>query len=238
MMIYLVFRHRIFFRKSSKLLIIPELHSLNNLWKRGKIMKIQSGISSRGIIGMVVITFYIIFTILAYTHYPLSYSPMYNWLSDLGNPDINQFGAAFYNIGIILTALSLFIFYSTFLRIRIKGKTVQNVMTYLTVTLGWIGSLALIMSAIYPINNPSKHSFFCMVLFFCLGSAFAFAVAALRYHPQTPRWLLGSGIIVVMVNMIVQIFFNDVPISEWINVPFLLVYCVVMGFSAHRALSS
>jgi hypothetical membrane protein len=200
-------------------------------------MKINRNISARVIPSIIVLSCYAVFTILAYVHYPLSYTPRNNWLSDLGNPDLSPGGAIFYNTGIILTAILLVVFYSGMLNLRIKINKVQNTMTYLAVGFGWFGSLAMIMSAVYPINRASMHSFFCMLLFFSLGTAFAFLVAALRYHPEYPKWLLGFGVIAVLVNMIVQIFFNDVPISEWINVPLLLTYCVLVGFSTQRALS-
>jgi hypothetical membrane protein len=203
---------------------------------KGK-MKTDRNISTRAIPSIIVAGCYLVFTIIAYLRFPLPYAPKYNWLSDLGNPDLSPAGAIFYNTGILLTAASLLVFYSVLFSIRIKNNKVQNAMTYLAVGFGWIGSLAMGMSAVYPINQPSTHSFFCMLFFFSLGTAYAFLIAALRYHSKYPRWLFGFGIIVVLVNMTVQIFFNDVPISEWINVPLLLVYCVLIGFSTQRALS-
>src|SRR5512143_4301395 len=49
---------------------------------------------------------YLTVTLLAYNRYPLAFSPMQNWLSDLGNQIENPIGAAFYNVGVILTALA------------------------------------------------------------------------------------------------------------------------------------
>jgi hypothetical protein len=68
-----------------------------------------------------------------------------------------------------------------------------------------------------------------MILYIALGTAFAFSVAALRYHAQYPRWLLAFGALVAVVDMIAQIFFTDICISEWIVVSFLLSYCFLLG---------
>jgi hypothetical membrane protein len=58
---------------------------------------------------------YLVFALLAFLKYPDSYGPFTNWLSDLGNPLVNQSGAFFYNLGCILTALVLIAFYTCFI---------------------------------------------------------------------------------------------------------------------------
>lgn len=177
---------------------------------------------------------YVTFAILAFTRFQAPYSPTANWLSDLGNPDASPNGAVFYNTGIIISSLLLLAFFVSLARIRQKNNRVQNFMTVLTMGFGAAGSLGMLMSALYPINQPAQHSFWCMVMFFSIGTAFAFSIAALRYQLGFPRWLLVFGIIVVLLNLVTQVFFNDVQITEWFNVAFLLGYCLLLGIATRR----
>jgi hypothetical membrane protein len=186
------------------------------------------------IASILVVLGYGTFTTIAFAHFPLAFSPRYNWLSDLGNPDLNPTGAAFYNVGVALAAVALLAFFLGLFRLRQKDSRVQTTMTALTVGFGSVGSLAMLMSAVYPINHPAQHSFWCLILFFSIGTGFAFSVAATRHHARVPGWLLGLGAVVVLVNLTVQIFFHDVCLSEWINVPLLLGYCLLLGIATLR----
>ena len=181
------------------------------------------------ILGASVVILYVTFAGASFSRFPSSYSPFDNWLSDLGNPDLNITGAIFYNTGIILAGISLLFFFLYLTKLRLANNRLQRIMTVLTVGFGSIGSLAMIMTAVYPIDQPAQHSFWSMILYFSLGTAFAFSVAALRYHTTFPRWLLLFGGIAAFINMVAQIFFTDICISEWIVVPLLLSYCLFLG---------
>jgi len=180
------------------------------------------------------VIFYATFTVIAFTRFPLPYSPVNNWLSDLGNPAVNLAGSGFYNTGIVLTGFVLTLFFLRLAKLRMADNRLQRIMTTLTMGFGCVGSLAMIMTAVYPINQPAQHSFWSMILYISLGTAFAFSVAALRYYTRYPRWLLAFGIIVTGVNMVAQIFFTDIHISEWIVVPLLLGYCLFLGIGIER----
>jgi hypothetical membrane protein len=61
--------------------------------------------------GMFAVVCYLAFALLAFSRYPLPYSPLSNWLSDLGNANLNPSGAPFYNIGIVATGGLLLLFF-------------------------------------------------------------------------------------------------------------------------------
>lgn len=181
-----------------------------------------------------VIVCYVIFAVIAFARFPLPYSPTQNWLSDLGNPQSNPDGAGFYNIGVALTSLALLVFFLDLFRFRLNNNKTQTLMVVLTVLFGSIGALGMLMTAVYPIHRPDAHSFWCMVLYISIGTAFAFSIAAFRYHSWYPRWLLGFGAIVVLINLSTQIVFHDVCVLEWINVPLLLSYCLLLGIQTNQ----
>ena len=186
------------------------------------------------VFGLFIVICYVTCAILAFTRFPLPYSPFNNWLSDLGNPDVNPTGAGFYNTGIVLAGLALMLFFLRLTKWRMAENRLQRIMILLTTGFGLIGSLSMIMTAIHPINEPSQHSFWSMILYISFGTAFAFSAAAMRYYKRYSRWLLLFGVIVAAVDMVSQTFFTNVPISEWIVVPFLLVYCLLLGIGTER----
>ena len=96
---------------------------------------------------MFAIVCYLAFALLAFSLYPLPYSPMSNWLSDLGNANLNPSGALFYNIGIVATGVVLLPFFLGLSQWKMGNDRIQNLMLFLTQGLGILGALAMIMSA-------------------------------------------------------------------------------------------
>src|SRR5437763_1678291 len=75
---------------------------------------------------------YLAFALLAFARYPLPYSPTRNWLSDLGNVDLNPEGALFYNIGIVATGVLLLAFFLGLSRWKTGNNPRQNLMLLIT----------------------------------------------------------------------------------------------------------
>jgi hypothetical membrane protein len=185
------------------------------------------------IAGILAVLCYLAFTVLAFIRYPLPYSPIRNWLSDLGNANLNPHGAILYNIGIISTALLLVLFFLGLSRWKIGNKRVQIIMVLLTQAFGLIGSFCMIMSAIFPISLLEVHSFWSASLYIMLSTAFAFSVAALRYHQKVPRWLLILGLSTTLM-VILTSFLTTVYVLEWITVPLFLIYVSLVGIETKQ----
>ena len=180
------------------------------------------------IAGLLVTLFYLSFALLAFWHFPGIYSPLSNWLSDLGSPKLNPQGAIFYNLGIIATGLLLLPFFLGLYRWRMEGSRIQNAMLVLTCALGLLGGLAMILSAVFPIDHIEQHRFWSISLYILLGTAFVFSATALRYDRRFPRWALGLGIVTGLVDILSGIF-HEVYLLEWITVAMLLVYVLILG---------
>jgi hypothetical membrane protein len=186
------------------------------------------------IASVLLVACYLIFTALAMLNYPLPYSPANNWLSDLGNTKSSPFGAQFYNLGIVVTALLVLVFFLTIFGWRLRNNKVQNIMVLLTQFFGVIASFAMILTALNPINMPAAHSFWSAVLRISFGTSFGFSVAALRYRQEVPRRLLALGVLTTLVDLAVSMFFNGVHILEWIVIPLFLVYVLALGLVCKR----
>lgn len=177
---------------------------------------------------------YALLALLAFFQYPTAFSPLSNWLSDLGDPNANPQGAIFYNIGIISTGVLLVPFFWGLSRWKMPPLKIQRAMLITTQTFGFLGCLALIMSAVYPINHPEQHEFWSISLYILLGTAFAFSVSALRYHPRCPRWVLLVGALTALVDIVSGIWGN-VYVLEWITVALFLGYALILGSKTRGA---
>jgi len=185
------------------------------------------------IAGNLAVLCYLAFTGLAYSRYLLPYSPTSNWLSDLGNPNNNPQGAIFYNIGMISTALLLIVFFLGLSVWKIEDNRVQIIMLRLTQVFGILGAFCMIMSAIFPINIFTIHSFWSSSLYIMLSTAFIFSVAMLRYHQRVLRWLLILGVSTAMM-VILTSFFPNVYMLEWITLFLFLSYVGLLGIETKR----
>jgi len=171
---------------------------------------------------------YVIPAMLAYFQYHQSFNPSSNWLSDLGDFRYNPQGAFYYNFGIVSSGMLVLMFFSGLSQWKIENRKVQNIMVRLTQAFGILGSLAMVMSGVYPISNLEQHRFWSIALYILLGTAFGFSVSALRYHPHYPRWVLGLGILTALVDILSGIF-NQVTVLEWITVALFLVYLLIIN---------
>jgi hypothetical membrane protein len=185
------------------------------------------------IAGFLVVLCYLAFSLLAYSRYPLPFSPMKNWLSDLGSASLNPHGAILYNIGIITTALFLMLFFMGLSTWKIENKRVQIIMLRMAQAFGVLGSIGMIMSAIFPINFLEVHSFWSASLFIMLSTGFVFLAAALRYHPQVPRWLLVLGVSTAPI-VILWSLLKSVYVLEWITLLMFLSYVCLVGIETKQ----
>jgi hypothetical membrane protein len=195
-------------------------------------MKHHRPISS--ISSVLLVLSYVTFTLLALASYPLHFSPMTNWLSDLGSKDLNPSAALFYNVGIMITGLFLAIFFFGFSAVKLERNRVQNLVVLFAQIAGLVGALAMVMSALFPINLPVAHSFWSAALYIAIGTAFAFSVAALRYYQKCPRWILILGILAALTDMVASIFFGTVRILEWVIVALFLCYLLLAGLETTK----
>jgi hypothetical membrane protein len=167
----------------------------------------------------------------------LPYSPLKNWLSDLGNPDLNPSGALLYNIGIVATAVVLPLFFLGLSRWKMENNRTQRLMVSIMQGFGILGAFAMLMSGLYPINSPALHGFFSICLYILLGTAFAFSVAALQYHSNCPRWLLIVFAFTSVVDMLSGAF-HTVTVLEWVTVALLLCSLGLLGVATNQLPSS
>ncbi len=186
------------------------------------------------VLSILIAVVYIMMTIISLVQYPAAFSPLSNWLSDLGNRIVSPMGSIFYNSGIYITGILLILFFLSLSGNRLPGNKTQNIMLFLTQVIGVLGSLAMIMSGIFSIDNPEPHSLFSMFLRIGLGSAFGFSVAAFFYYKKFSKFILMVGLITTLTDLVVSLLYHDTPALEWPVIFLFLLYCVLLGNEVHR----
>jgi hypothetical membrane protein len=188
---------------------------------------------------LVATVWYLTCALVAFSRYPLPYSPLNNWLSDLGNVDVNPAGAFFYNVGIVATGLLLVLFFVGLSVWKMSTNRIQQVMLHLTQGFGMLGALAMVMTGLFPINHFALHSFFSTCSNILLGTAFAFSVAALRYYASCPRWLLILGAVTTLADLLFGLskIMTTSFVLEWVTIALFISYIVLLGAQTQRRLS-
>jgi hypothetical membrane protein len=186
------------------------------------------------VLSILIATIYIVMTILALAKYPEPFSPISNWLSDLGNKIVSPAGSIFYNTGIYITGSLMALFFLSLGNNRMQGIKAQNIMLLLTQGIGIFGSLAMIMTGVFSIDNPHTHSLFSAFLRIGFGTAFGFSVAAFRYNKEFKKWILVVGVITTLTDLFVSVFYNKTHLLEWPVISLFLLYCLLLGNETYR----
>lgn len=174
---------------------------------------------------------YLASAVLAYSRYPLRYSPLTHWLSDLGNRDVNAAGAAYYNAGILVVAALLLLWFIGLRQWRVPPNRLQPWLLLVAQSAGALGALAVAMSAVFPIDMLQAHAFWSRAHYMMLAMGFGFSVAALACNPRFPRPLLYIGTLAAF-SPLATLIAGDVYWLEWVSVGLFLAYVGSVGVSS------
>jgi hypothetical membrane protein len=179
--------------------------------------------------GVFVIILYCIFTFSSWASYPTTYSPVTNWLSDLGNSSHNPNGAILYNLGCIFTGIALFPFflglykwYSEERRFRTRLLAVQ--------TIGCLAAFSLIMIGVFSENAGWLHDMWSEV-FFVLNLIVLVLIGAFLFtHPRYIKAISYYAFVVAAINVMFLVLPNT-PLLEWFTVFTALGYVGLISYN-------
>jgi len=170
---------------------------------------------------------YMGFALGSYFHYPQPYSPLRNWLSDLGNTLVNTGGGFVYNFGCIATGCIL-VFFFVGLNAWRTGDRVSGRLLTIAQAPGVFSSAALILSAAYNIGeNPELHSKFSMYLAIGLTWFLSFANTAFLRHPRFRKRVGVYGFLAAAATFSYGVLYNT-PIGEWIAIGMFVSYVLAL----------
>lgn len=181
--------------------------------------------------GFTAVAVYLVLAAVAYFLYPESYSPLGNYLSDLGNPLANPDGAFFYNLGGSLLGALLIPFYLG-MRAWNTGEKISSILVITAIAAGMASSAFLIFSCIFPVGtHTSLHGIFATAAF---GTSILFWVAsafALLRNPRAIKWIAFFGYLPIFGNIVLAFLPEGRNLSEWVSVLMFLVYVVLLAFN-------
>lgn len=166
--------------------------------------------------------FYCIFTVIAIQRFPGTFSATLHYLSVLGDVNRNPSGAIFYNRGVMLTGLSLLIFYVGFVlwnALRERSKILWAVLIF-----GSINGFSIFMSAVYPeVPDYQKHFTWSLLIFIAIIPVLILISLYLKRYSGLNKVISYSGILLAAYNLIFVIYAltegtTSGALLEWISV--------------------
>ena len=166
--------------------------------------------------------------------YPTQFNPVSNWISDMGNYDLNPSGAIIYNAGAFVAGLLLvpfFIGLASWYYVERKDKYY-----YAGAELfGFIGALGMVMHAVFQ-EGTSLHFLWATVCFASLVVVLIIANQALLRNPIFNKLIGYYGFIAALTGLIFFVLFagmTDTPkFMEWLAAYGAFLWILLLSFNA------
>ena len=165
--------------------------------------------------------------------FPGPFSPVTNWLSDLGNSSFSPKGAVFYNVGCVLTGLALFPFFAGFYKWYTNEKWRKLLMT-ITQVVGFISAFALIMIGVFSEDYMTQHVFWSDAFFVFNLIVLILANVSLMTHRKFMKPIGYYGFVVAAINLFF-VTISSTPLLEWFTVFTALGYVALLSYNTSRS---
>jgi len=173
--------------------------------------------------GLAAVGVYIVAALAARAFYPTTFGPMANWLSDLGNNDLNPAGALFYRLGGIIGGAGLLVFFLTLDGRGWGERRIVRVLSILVRGFGALASACFIMTGVFSEDMMPMHSWFSIANFAAFGTAIALTGLAKLFGAALPRWFTALCFAAWGFD-IASAILGQVRWLEWVVVAFLIAY--------------
>ena len=188
--------------------------------------------------GFGLIVIYTFFSWLSFLSFPYSFSPTDNFLSQLGNFDLNPSGAIFYFLAIILSGFigaafywGLYSFYK---------ETTHDTMLKIILICGMFNSIAIILSGVFSETiNYDIHFLASFSIFLSFFPILLLTNGLLFSHRQFSRWIGIFGFALAVVDFVFLLTaieggetFSQAALLEWLSVFGYLVWGALIGLLA------
>lgn len=182
--------------------------------------------------GALAIVSFFAFTTVSALLFKGSFSPVVNYISDLGSSALNPGGALIFDAGLALTGLFTILFFTGLYTWKIAGQWKLTGARLLGVLAGF----ALILVGVFSEDSGKTHALVATVFFISLIVAILATDFVLRKHPAFPKLLGYYGVAVALCSAVYigsYLLDRTIIISEWITVIGALGW---MGLLAYRML--
>jgi hypothetical membrane protein len=183
--------------------------------------------------GFLVIVIFLICILASSMLYSGPYSPLNNWLSDLGNSKFNPLGHVFFEIGCILGGIAIIIAILGLVKWKTNDQT-QNKLILLSQLFGGLMAIALIMVGIFSEDYGKLHYMWAAVFFISLLFFMIIINFALKNHISYIKWIWYYSIVSILIDFIFmfsRIIGLHITILEWLAVFSGLIWLGLMGYN-------
>ena len=167
--------------------------------------------------GCLVIGIYIVFTAISIGMFPGPFSPVLNWLSDLGNVKYNPDGAIFFNTGCLLTSLVLVAFFSGYSYWNLTSRN-KNLLLVACKAFGFFDAFTLAMLGIYTETSFDMHNIFAFMFFYGNMGFMIVTSITLLFHTRSFKGVSIYGFLVAAISVVFLVLPVILRVIEWIIV--------------------
>lgn len=198
------------------------------------------------ITGLLAVLVFSVFTFTATALFPSVVNPLYVWLSNLGNVELNPQGAMFFNWGCIITGLILVPFFIGLYQWKME-KLWTKILLILGIVLGIFAAFSLIMVGVFPETHIKPHVMAASGVFGSLFLIIIILSIALFNHSKFPHWIAYFGIIAVVIDLAFKYIlsqYKDIlavlnptipaPGMEWASVFASLAWVGLLAYIMHK----
>lgn len=180
--------------------------------------------------------------------YPIPYSPLYEWISNLGNYNLNPSGALIFNLGCVITGILLLPFVVSFYR-WISDVRWKRIFIIVGIILGILASISLVGIGLFPETSINLHVIFATEIFESLLFIILFMTLAVYHHPKFMRFIAYWGVVAISTDLIFGIILSlpqfqnalgsfhpnlPIPILEWASVYTSLIWIAIMSINMYK----
>ena len=159
--------------------------------------------SLSSITGLTAFIIFTVFTLISVTLYPSPYNPLYDWLSNLGNINLNPMGAFFFNWGCIISGIFLIPFFIGLFSWN-PEKTWSKLLLIFGMVIGIFASVSLIFVGIYPETQIILHVQAATAVFSTLFLIIILINLALFGNPKFVRGVAYFGVLAILFDLTFQ----------------------------------
>jgi hypothetical protein len=188
--------------------------------------------------GILALVGYLVGTLASYLVFPGRFGPSANWLSDLGNADLNPSGALTYNIGVVLTGLALFAFFGGLQRWTLQAGPRMGRRLAAVRVLGYVGAITTVGTALIPEQvNRDLHGIVSMVNIEFLAAAAAlsglFLLRLRGFWPLVAVVAFATEVVAITFGFLLHTYW-----MEWLAIGLVLLFVGLMAVNDRHAADS
>jgi hypothetical protein len=179
---------------------------------------------------------YLLFAFMAYANYPAVFGPQNNnWLSDLGNRELNPNGAELYVWGCVIAGIVQLAFFASLSTWWSTGSKIQNWLLAVVQVAGGIAAVSLVMSAVYTEDQFAQHQFWSRLIY--AGFAFALFIAPFAFRRRGRRSAALTAVAAGgYCSILASLIFAGAHWLEWTSLGLIFAFvCLIGWMSASRS---